>query len=122
MNEIIIDITDILSPDLKSRSTVSDLKAYIENLNADIIKIDFANVLFATRSFIDEYYNLFISNNSGFNSKEVKTINIPEDIQHIFNAVSQTQFGEKKDSTPRGTVLSFTSIKELNAYLVSLML
>ena len=55
-----IDITTVLSPDLKSRSTVADLLLYVLNSNEQEIQIDFAKVLFATRSFMDEYYNTFV--------------------------------------------------------------
>ena len=54
-----IDIAAILSPDLKSRMRAQDLKQYIENSEADAVEFDFQNVNFATRSFIDEFYNLF---------------------------------------------------------------
>ena len=57
MNSITLDITDILSQDLKSRSTVTDLRVFIEHQQAENVMIDFSKVLFATRSFIDEYYN-----------------------------------------------------------------
>ena len=55
-----IDIAAILSPDLKSRMRAQDLKQYIENSEADAVELDFQNVKFATRSFIDEFYNLFL--------------------------------------------------------------
>ena len=49
----IIDITNLLSADLKSRYAVNDLLLFINNTEGDDIVIDFANVKFATRSFID---------------------------------------------------------------------
>ena len=54
MNSITLDITDILSQDLKSRSTVTDLRVFIEHQQAENVMIDFSKVLFATRSYIDE--------------------------------------------------------------------
>ena len=56
-----IDIAAILSPDLKSRMRAKDLKALIENSGADVVEMDFQGVKFATRSFIDEFYNLFLT-------------------------------------------------------------
>ena len=52
----ILDITTILSQDLKSRFAVNDLFLYIKNAGSESIVIDFANVKFATRSFVDEYH------------------------------------------------------------------
>ena len=89
----IIDITNLLSADLKSRYAVNDLLLFINNTEGDDIVIDFANVKFATRSFIDEYYNVIMKNTSI--DKRITTINIPEDIQFIFNTVHKTQNKEK---------------------------
>jgi hypothetical protein len=89
----IIDITNLLSADLKSRYAVNDLLLFINNTEGDDIVIDFANVKFATRSFIDEYYNVIMKNTSI--NKRITTINIPEDIQFIFNIVQKTQNKEK---------------------------
>ena len=55
-----IDIAQILSPDLKSRMRAQDLRLYIQNSGEDAVVLDFRNVKFATRSFIDEFYNLFL--------------------------------------------------------------
>jgi hypothetical protein len=89
----IIDITNLLSADLKSRYAVNDLLLFINNTEGDDIVIDFANVKFATRSFIDEYYNVIMKNTSI--NKKINTINIPGDIQFIFNTVQKTQNKEK---------------------------
>ena len=88
----IIDITTVLSQDLKSRYAVNDLYLYIENTGCDSVVVDFANVKFATRSFIDEYYNVIMKNQSVI---KIETVHIPEDIQMIFDAVQRTQHKEK---------------------------
>ena len=122
MNSITLDITDILSQDLKSRSTVTDLRVFIEHQQAENVMIDFSKVLFATRSFIDEYYNQFIKDGGNIPQKHIETIHVPDDIQSIIHAVSKTQKGEKKEMTPKGTVASFSTVKELNGFLSSLMM
>jgi hypothetical protein len=91
--ERIIDITTILGADLKSRYAVNDLLLFIKNTECTHVAVDFAHVKFATRSFIDEYYNIIMNNPSL--TIQIDTINIPEDIQFIFNAVKRTQFKEK---------------------------
>ena len=90
-----IDITTVLSPDLKSRSTVADLLLYVLNSNEQEIQIDFSRVLFATRSFMDEYYNTFVNDHGFVNGIKVESINLPECIQYMLNLVSQTQTGNK---------------------------
>jgi|WetSurMetagenome_2_1015567.scaffolds.fasta_scaffold13810_2 hypothetical protein len=114
-----IDITAILGQELKSRSYVSDFALYIKNLNMKDVKVDFSKVTYATRSFIDEYYNIFIKNHNTLeNNIHVENINISSDIQAIFNAVSNTQNGEnKKRSSQNASVVSFTNFS--NSFLKS---
>ena len=85
-----IDIAQILSPDLKSRSRVKDLALYISNTGEDSVTVDFANVKFATRSFMDEFYNLFLKTPTELPYK-IEIANIPEDINMILESVSRTQ-------------------------------
>ena len=85
-----IDITQILSPDLKSRLKVNDLRLFIENSQEDAVVLDFSNVKFATRSFIDEFYNVFLKTPNALPFK-VEMTNVPEDINKIFESVSHTQ-------------------------------
>ena len=85
-----IDIASILSPDLKSRMRAQDLKLLIENSGADSVVIDFQGVKFATRSFIDEFYNLFLKT-PNTNAFHVKLTNVPADIKAMLDAVSRTQ-------------------------------
>lgn len=46
----IIDVAQLLSPDLKSRMRAQDLKLLIENSEEKEIELDFQGVKFATRS------------------------------------------------------------------------
>lgn len=85
-----IDITQILSPDLKSRNRAQDLSLYVSNTGEDSVMLDFSNVKFATRSFMDEFYNLFLKNPSSLPYK-VQITNVPEDINTILESVSRTQ-------------------------------
>lgn len=85
-----IDIAHILSPDLKSRMRAQDLRLYIVNSNADAVELDFSHVKFATRSFMDEFYNLFLKMPEA-NPFSVTITNVPEDIKAMLDAVSRTQ-------------------------------
>ena len=112
-----IDITQILSPDLKSRLRVNDLRLFIENSQEDVVVLDFSNVKFATRSFIDEFYNVFLKNPGSLPFK-VEITNVPEDINMIFESVSHTQTRAK--TIPAHTpVRSFRTTDELIKYLSS---
>lgn len=108
-----IYISSVLSADLKSRSTVNMFYDYIiQNSYLDSI-IDFSGVNFATRSFVDEFYNVFIK------THRARIENIPADIQLMFDAVGMTQDKEKK-SCEQNDIKSFTSVDALCSYMSAL--
>ncbi len=55
MEDKVIDIAAQLGCDLKSRTAVRNLYDEFVNNNWTDAKIDFSNVNFATRSFMDEF-------------------------------------------------------------------
>lgn len=107
-----IDIAQILSPDLKSRMRAQDLKLYVKNSGADAVEFDFGNVKFATRSFIDEFYNLFLKANSD-KSISVEITNVPQDIKTMLDSVSHTQIKAKVIPTN----ISEVTFKDVDAFL-----
>lgn len=115
-----IDIAQILSPDLKSRMRAQDLKLLIENSEADVVEMDFHGVKFATRSFIDEFYNLFLKNPEA-NAFKVELTNVPEDIKTMLDAVSRTQVRAKVIPSQMQEI-SFANVKEFLNYLSSVAL
>ena len=118
-----IDITSLLSPDLKSRTAVSDLLLYVKSLRDENVQIDFAKVQFATRSFMDEYYNTFVNDHGKLEGIKVESINLPDDIKYMLNVVSQTQTGKKIYEDPENTVVRrFDTVKELTDYLRTICL
>jgi len=115
-----IDIAAILSPDLKSRMRAQDLKQYIENSEASAVEIDFQNVKFATRSFIDEFYNLFLKTPEG-NTFRVELANVPEDIATMLETVSRTQV--RANVIPSQTKeVAFKDVNEFLRFLGSVVL
>lgn len=110
-----IDIAQILSPDLKSRMRAQDLQLYIKNSGTDAVVLDFGNVKFATRSFMDEFYNLFLKDPKS-NSFTVTIINVPEDIKAMLDAVSRTQVNTTVIPSETQEV-SFKSVGELMKFL-----
>lgn len=112
-----INLVNILGPDLKSRSSVDDLCLYMKNSKANSFKIDFLDVQFATRSFMDEFYNKVLVS-SVFQSR-VTLLNVSSDLQMILDAVKGTQTTIKKPKSS-GRILKFKSIEEVNQYLKNL--
>ena len=116
----IIDVVQLLSPDLKSRMRAQDLKLLIENSEEKEIELDFQGVKFATRSFIDEFYNLFLKNPKE-NTFQVKLTNVPEDIKTMLDTVSRTQVRAKVIPSQTQEI-SFKNVKEFLNYLSSVAL
>lgn len=110
-----IDVAQILSPNLKSRMRAQDLKLLMENSGEKAFMLDFANVKFATRSFMDEFYNIFLKN-PGANPFSVKMTNVPEDIKAILDAVSRTQVNVKVIPSDSPEVV-FRTVDEMMKYL-----
>ena len=115
---ITVDIATLLKPDLMSRFAVADLLIYIHNTGSESVVVDFAGVKFATRSFVDEYYNVIMKNPS---SIKIETINIPEDIQVIFDVVQRTQHKEK-DIKLDATVVKCKTFADVHRVFGTLLL
>ena len=115
-----IDIAAILTPDLKSRMRAQDFKLMIENSGANAVEMNFQGVKFATRSFIDEFYNLFLKNPED-NSFFVELTNVPSDIKAMLDAVSRTQVRAKVIPSQSQEV-SFKDVKEFMNYFSTVVL
>ena len=77
--------------------------------------MDCKDIKFATRSFIDEFYNLFLKDASSLPFK-VEITNVPEDIQAMITSVSKTQT-KVKTIRPTSNVLNFENVDDLLKYM-----
>lgn len=115
-----IDIAQILSPDLKSRIRAQDLRSLMMNSSEETFVLDFHGVKFATRCFIDEFYNLFLKNPS-VNDFTVEITNVPENIKLMLDAVSRTQVKVKVIPADTPEVI-FKNVDELVDYFSTVAL
>lgn len=115
-----IDIAAILSPDLRSRMRAQDLKLLIVNSGVDAVEMDFHGVKFATRSFIDEFYNLFLKTPE-INTFRVELTNVPSDIKAMLDSVSRTQVRAKVIPSQSQEV-AFKDVKEFLNYFSKVVL
>ena len=113
-----IDITKILSPDLKSRISARNLDLFIRNSGEESVVLDFTNVKFATRGFMDEFYNLFIAD-ADLLPYHLEIINIPKDINRMMEIVSSAQRRSNRKSE-KANFISFSSVDEMKDYLKTL--
>ena len=115
-----INVSEILSPDLKSRMRAQDLRTLMVNSEENEFVLDFQGVKFATRSFIDEFYNLFLKK-ADANSFSVVLVNVPEDIKAMMDAVSRTQVRANVIPSQSAEV-SFKNVDEFLRYMKTLVL
>ena len=87
----------------------------IQNQNLKDVKIDFRNVNFATRSFMDEFYNVFIANAD----LNVELINLSPELKAMLDAVKSTQHRPTKSAqrSSSRSDMKFSSISQVNKYL-----
>lgn len=118
MREKIIDITELFSKDLKSRSVARELRDMIINEKSTRVKINFDSVNFITRSFMDEFYNVIVTNKNF----DIELINFSPEMEAMLDAVKSTQHKSKKTSEKKvsGADLKFSTISEANKYLEAL--
>ena len=119
MKDKVIDITAYIDRDLKSRVVAREFYDKISNEQQTNIKIDFGNVSFATRSFMDEFYNIFIANAD----MNVELINLSAEIEAMLDAVKATQHRPKNSANRilfHQDDIRFSSISEANKYLEAL--
>lgn len=112
----VIDISQKINRDLKSRVLVR--KLYDEMIDLEIKKIlfDFKNVNSVSRSFMDEFYNVFYINSI----IDTKIKNLSPDLERLFEVVRSTQKRSKSKHVKTKSdksVVQFTSISELMEYL-----
>lgn len=114
----IIDISLFAGSELKSRATVSKIIAIVDHSCEKNIVFDFSNVKFATRSFLDEFYNTFLNNND--KGVIVEVINMSENVASLLKSVKSTQNKSKSHFSLTNKVLRFSSVSEINRYLSTL--
>jgi len=114
----VIDIAESIGRDLKSRIAVREFHDKILNETRTHVRIDFRNVNFATRSFMDEFYNVFIAK-ADIN---VELINLSSDIKEMLKAVKSTQHRPTKSVVKfsSDSDIKFSSISQVNKYLEEL--
>jgi hypothetical protein len=90
---------------------------FMKNTGESSFIIDFSDVQFVTRSFMDEFYNGVIKPTCpGF---RVRLEQVPTDIQTVLDVVKGTQKSRKKQANS-GSVLTFKSLDEVSEYLKGL--
>ena len=116
-----INIAEILSPDLSFRALARSFRQFVEeNDTTDAVTVDFSGVQFASRAFMDEFYNLFLSPSVAAScAVKVEVVNLPASVAALLEAVERTNTQPHAHSAvtePEASVIKFTSVEEMNAF------
>ncbi len=79
-----INIVERISKNLGMNSSARALFEEINNSPANIIKIDFSNVLVMSRSFTQEYLS-----QKFYTDKQIIEVNVPNDVKLMFDVVKK---------------------------------
>jgi len=88
-----IKVSSILGRNLIARPLVHDLLSYVRNSGSLDAELDFSGTEFMTRSFADEFHNVFLSGRTA--DVSVRMANMPDDMRALLEAVGNTQRGSK---------------------------
>lgn len=114
MKSNIIYISEFVGANLNSRLAVRNMRDDIIKENIEYVIIDFSNVVFASRSFMDEFYNVMILNNNF----SVEVINLPPEINSLLTIIKSNQHTSR--TYKKSNVKSFSTVNEVNNYLNTL--
>lgn len=116
-SQTIILVARDLGTTLVSRKSVSLLEEEVARRDGESVVIDFSDVTFASRSFMDELYNSEILGND-----RVQYVNLAPAVSEVWNAVKQTQgkiakrTSSKVKTTTLGSVQAVEEVLDQLAY------
>jgi len=109
----ILKIADLISTDIRSRANADIIRSAIDGIKEDII-LDFSGVIFASRSFTDELYNVMKEN------KNISLKNTSQFVESMLEAVTtgrNTKRALKKDVAE---IKEFDDMSSLSSFLATI--
>lgn len=83
----------------------------------DAVTVDFCGVQFASRAFVDEFYNLFISPSGADSSRfKLEVVNLPVSVAAMFEAVVRSNLQPRVHPAglePEASMVKFKSVEEM---------
>lgn len=86
-----IYIKDLAGRDILGRIAAHDILSAAYNCRDNEVVMDFDEVQFTTRSFMDEFYNEV--RKASASGLKITLENMSDDLKHMYSAVSKTQKG-----------------------------
>ena len=116
-----INIAEILSPNLSFRAQDRSFRQFVAGNDAtDALMVDFSGVRFASRAFLDEFYNLFLSPSDADSSPfKVEVVNLPASVAAMLEAVVKSNTQPRVHPAgpePETSLVEFKNVEEMFDY------
>ena len=109
-----IVLKDSLGTDIRSRKNARVIKEFIL-ASGNQITIDFQDIVFISRSFADELYNVI----NDFKTKTIVCANIPDNVNKMMSAVKTSRETARKRIKEQTEIKYFDNIQTLSEILVT---
>ena len=115
-----IDITTILGAELKSRTSARDFATYLNNMKIGEVCVDFSRVNSVTRSFMDEFYQLFLKKD-GARTTNVLIQGMNQQTEAFLKSVELTSAHPRPSvETSDARFVNIQTVQQLSEYLASI--
>lgn len=107
------NIAELISTDIRSRGNANIIRSAIDGIEGNIV-LDFANVIFMSRSFTDELYNILDEH------KNITLLNMSDFVDTMLKTVMQGRKNKRKFSNNESEIKEFDDMQSLSSFLSSI--
>ncbi len=107
----VFKIATLLSTDIRSRANANIIRSAIDGIDGDIV-LDFSDVIFASRSFVDELYNVMDEHGN------IRIENASDLIKSMLQAVSVGRKHKRLSLIDNPEIKEFDDMESLSAFLL----
>lgn len=112
MNKI-INISTLISTDIRSRANANIIRSAIDGIDDNII-LDFKDVTFVSRSFMDEVYNIMEE------YEGIRLINMSGFVKTMFDAVTRGRQNKRTLPNSESEIKVLKDMKSLESFFATI--
>lgn len=112
MNKI-INISTLISTDIRSRANANIIRSVIDGIDDGII-LDFKDVTFVSRSFMDEVYNVMEEH------EKIRLINMSDFVKTMFDAVTRGRKSKRTLPDSGSEIKVLKDMKSLESFFATI--
>lgn len=109
----VLKIAELISTDIRSRANADIIRSAIDGIKGDII-LDFAGVVFVSRSFTDELYNIMGE------YKKVSLENMSNMVKSMLDAVTAGRTSKRVFKEGDSEIKEFEDMSSLSSFLATI--